>query len=126
MPHPPDFHKDDEARSRCYGCSHPELLEPTDDDVEYVKKLIAEGYHSCSNKGRHVGIVLTNEGNPLPPFERTITVSPEMPDWFVEKLRDWYENNRRNGGWVRMHGQKLTLSAAQYIAFKRAGGRTSY
>lgn len=114
--HPANYHKDDEARERCWACSHPERLEYTEADAARARQLIADGFLSISNKYRRV------ERIRVPPFEVAITFSDAVPTWLREKLRVWYRMGVE-GGWTRQHlGEVLELSPGEFRAFKILGG----
>lgn len=107
-------HRDAEAMGRCWGCSHPEMLEVTEADRERARQLIAEGYKSTSTKYRRVSRLT------LPPFDQLVTVSPDAPVWLRERLRDAYTYQANYGH--REHGEHLTLTVGEFRAFKQLGG----
>jgi len=122
QPHPPGYHKTELAKQRCFACSAPEKLVPSEEDLTLVRALIAQGYLSTSNKYRHVCKLNA------PPFDQLFHFEgDDVPGWLRDELRDWYERSR--GHWTRMHGARhgdqRTLTVAQYAAFRQLGGRSA-
>jgi hypothetical protein len=120
--HPHGFHKSEAARLRCYACSDPAKLVPSEEDLALVRQLIVEGYLSTSNKYRVVCKLNVPEFDQLFVFD-----GDDVPKWLRAELRDWY--TRERGYWTRMHsdrhGERRTLTAAQFHAFKQLGGRSA-
>lgn len=110
--HPEGFHKSEEARERCYGCSHPEMLEFTSEDVAQAEQLLADGWIAVSNKYRHIAKV------DLPPFEQAVWFSANTPSWVIDRMRVAYRYLLDDYG-PRYHGQTQTLTPGVYRAFKR-------
>jgi len=120
--HPDGYHKTELARQRCYGCSAPDKLTASEEDLALVRSLIAQGYLSTSNRYRTVCKLN------LPAFEEIfIFTGDDVPAWFRTELRDWFRRER--GGWTRVHSERhgdvKTLTVAQFNAFKRLGGRSA-
>lgn len=116
--HPPNFHKDEEARQRCYGCSHPEMLESSPEDIERAKALIADGYRSTSNKYQMVARAL------VPRAEQAITFAADVPEWLRKATLDFYERWTEwgmRGNYERIEHLELPLGV--FRAFKKLGGR---
>lgn len=100
----------------------PEELEPGEEDIEYARKLIAEGWKSTSNKYRSVAkrrIPLTGKD----------IVRPEM--WETEEGKRLIQN--WDNGWAGFYLRSpnhpdiehIELSVKQYRAFKKLGGETA-
>lgn len=85
MPHPPGYHKDEDAKERCWGCSHPELLEVSDADWVEAQRLIDEGWQQTSRKYRGVARVV------LPPFEEAVKIAEGVPAWVLAEMKRSYE-----------------------------------
>lgn len=118
--HPEGYHKSEEARERCWGCSHPEMLEISAEDEAFARDLIAKGYKSTSNKYCSVARVW------VPPFEEAIKFHDEVPEWLRGWMRRAYEQ------WVdygmrceREQVEHLELTPTQFRAFKKLGGHTA-
>lgn len=109
-------HASPEAAARCYGCSHPELLEMSEEDILLAQQLVAGGWVSTSNRYRTVKLVV------IPPLNEVVEFKAGVSDWLREKLREEYL--RMAPTWRRMApGVERVLTVAQFHAFKRAGGQ---
>lgn len=122
--HPDGFHKDDEAKARCWGCSHPEKLVWSVEDEALAQRLIAEGWLSTSNRYCHIARAC------LPPAEVALTLATGLPEWLAEEMRREYKKWTRRG--LRVHGDRegsgiesMTLTPAQYRAFRHLGGQSA-
>ena len=122
--HPPGFHKDEDAKERCYGCSHPEMLEVSPEDEALAKQLVAEGWFSTSNKYRHIA-----RAN-LPPVDKAMTFSEFVPVWLRKEVERAYDSWTKWG--LRVHSsypdsgiESRELTTAQFKAFKKAGGQSA-
>ncbi len=117
--HPPGFHKSEEARSLCWGCSHPERLAPKPGDEDLARKLIAEGWLSTSNKYSTVA------RSTVPPASEAIIFSADVPAWLRGEVLEAYVRATRSGlrlGNGRDGVEHMQLTVAQFRAFKRLGG----
>lgn len=114
--HPPGYHKSEEARARCWGCSHPEKLEVTKADEAEALELYRAGFRPVSNKSCMVA-----RAN-LPSFDNAVNTL-EMPRWFADRLRYMYENAI---DLARVSDnpeiEKRVLKLGVYRAIKRLGG----
>lgn len=118
--HPDGYHKSAEARARCLGCSHPEELEPSEEDRALAADLIAQGWRSTSNRYR------TIERVQIPAFEDAVAFRDGVPEWLRRELRDLYASAYGSGRWHRSgYGEQRTLTPAQFRAFRQAGGRAA-
>jgi hypothetical protein len=117
--HADDYHKDADARARCWSCSHPEKLEPTEADRALAAELVAAGWRSTSNKYYSIKLVK------VPAIDEVLVFTDAAPDWLRKELREeyarWSERFwHRTGG-----GAERTLTSTQFRAFKQAGGRVA-
>lgn len=113
--HADGFHKNEETKARCWGCSHPEMFASTVDDETFARKLVEDGFYQTSNKYRGVARML------VPKFEDALTVYPEVPEWLHQELKRWRERGIRGGfpGASRESEEHLELTPGQFFAFKR-------
>lgn len=116
--HPLDFHKTEESRSRCWGCSHPEMLESSDEDVKEAAALIAAGFVQTSNK--YYGVAKVH----APPFAQAVTFADGVPQWLREEMQRAYEMQVTRWG-ARSNNKGVEhreLRPGIFFAFKRLGG----
>jgi hypothetical protein len=116
--HPPGFHRDAAAQARCWGCSDPSKLQPTEADLEKARKLIVKGWMSTSNKYRSVARVL------VPPPMEAITFSADVPRWLQKHVLEAYVQWTAHGARCeRDKVEHLELTVGEFRAFKVLGGR---
>lgn len=96
-----------------------EELAPSDEDMEAARVLIAEGWHSTSNKYRTVARFV----DPIPPIEDMLR--PEALDTLHgRRLAEWWRFNRHSSD-LRTHRDGVehrNLSIPLFRAFKKLGG----
>lgn len=109
--HPDGYHKSEPARARCWGCSHPELLEWTEAELVEAQRLHAEGWIPTSNRYHGVSRV------DLPPFQRAVRLSHALPAWAARALRDAYSELQSEAG-ARSRGEHQTIAPGVYRALK--------
>lgn len=121
--HPDGFHHSEEAKARCWGCSHTENLDISAEDEAYAKQLIADGWLSTSNKYRTVARI--EDGLTL---EDCIRFTDKASLKVRVALEDAWNQHRR---WLlRVHGPndnvaEKELTVGQFRAFKKFGGDTA-
>ena len=108
-------HKTDEARQRCWSCSHPERLVPTSEEDALVRDLLAKGYLSVSRSSGTITTVV------VPPFEEAIVFAADVPEWLRARLRDCYLREVRLGHRTNATTE-VHLSPAAFQLFKQLGG----
>lgn len=112
--HPEGYHKDEDAKERCWGCSHPEKLEVTSADRERAKQLVAEGWLQISRKFCTVARLV------VPAFEDAVYFGADVPEWLREHVKSAYVQWSRFG--AADHGQRIVLTPGEFRAFKELGG----
>jgi len=106
--HPEGYHKTAAARERCYGCSAPEILEPTKDDIDSARRLIVDGFIQVSNKYRTVARVRLPASG--------VAVAGNVPSWARDEIMRHYES--LSNSFAYLHGERRVLTAGQFAAFK--------
>jgi hypothetical protein len=113
-PHPPNFHKDQESADRCWACSGSGLLDITEDDWDFARKLKDDGYHQTSNKYR-----IFSQCPKVPSFDELCPPRADCPDWLRKRLQQAYDNETGESG-ARSHGiNEITATPGQFRAFKK-------
>jgi hypothetical protein len=116
--HPDGYHKDAAAKARCWSCSNPEMIEPTEEDRVEAAALVAAGWRSTSNRYCSIRRVV------VPALDDVIVFTEAAPDWLRRSLREqyaqWAEGRHRTGA-----GEERTLTPRLFRAFKQAGGRVA-
>lgn len=108
--HPPNYHKNEYAKSRCWSCSHPEMLIPLAEDEKEARRLLDEGYLSVSNKYRMVAKF------DIPSVEELV-----QPQWkgttMWNEVADFLSRSQEH--LTRMYGEQIEVSPQVFIAFKK-------
>lgn len=114
--HPNGYHKSEQAKSRCWSCSYPENLEPTEEHYAEARQLAADGWLSVSNKYRTVARMKI-------PSVKELLQSQFHGTWLEEEMRGLLQREERF--WVRMRGEQRELSPQVFYAFKKIGGQSA-
>lgn len=114
--HPNGYHKSEQAKERCWSCSHPQNLMPTEEDYKVARQLVAAGWLSVSNRYRHLARYA------VPKAEQIL--KPEYLGTHIEEdLREFLR--RQASIWTRMRGEVIEVTPQVFYAFKKIGGQST-